>query len=90
MIFSDCLQVLDAGDSIELDKWIFSTYHQVTFHHVILNLNSQKIDYSKESHLAGNDIITQSGVKLSFSNDFNAMVYDPNEWLMTSFSFSGK
>lgn len=88
LIYTDYLQDLTGGESLELDKWILEAYSKLNLAYVITKLNEQEIDYCKSSNDIGVKITTQSGVCLSFAKDFDDKTSNPNQLQMTSLSLS--
>lgn len=86
LIYTDYLQDLTGGESLDLDKWILEAYPKLNLAYVITKLNEQEIDYCKSSNDIG--ITTQSGVCLSFAKDFDDKTSNPNQLQMTSLSLS--
>ncbi len=68
LVYSDYIDTLDGGESLELKKWFLGNEKIPTLIEVISELNKEHIDFEKTTRNT-NDIIEiklASGVKLSF------------------------
>ena len=93
LIFSDYLQVLSGGKSLELKKWILDTPDLLTLEYVISKLNEEKIDFTKVHHKICKNVIeitiTDSNVQLTFI-DYDEADINPNQYMLSSFGLMNK
>jgi len=68
LVFSDYINTLDGGESLELKKWFFGNEKTPTLIEVISELNKEDIDFAKATRDSDGmiEIKLASGVKLSF------------------------
>lgn len=71
LIYSDYIDTLDGGDSLELDKWIFAEPQKLKLSYVMTQLNQQRISFTtkhkQQSNLTGTELtILDSGVTMGF------------------------
>lgn len=68
LVFSDYINILDGGPSLELKKWFLGNEKTPTLIEVISELNKEHIDFEKTTRSTGEIIELKlvSGVKLSF------------------------
>jgi hypothetical protein len=72
LIYSDYIDTLDGGKSLELDKWICAEPQKLTLAYVAARLNQQRISFTTKHQTRG-DVsgaylkILESGVKLGFA-----------------------
>jgi len=68
LVFSDYIDTLDCGESLELKKWFLGNKETPTLLQVISELNKEHIDFEKTTLSTGEiiEIKLASGVKLSF------------------------
>lgn len=86
LIFADHIDILDGGDSIDLDKWILDKQSELDLEKIIKEFNKLKMDFSvtnkRELDLIELKII-KSKVKLTFHGDNEK---DINKFKLGSFS----
>lgn len=69
LIFSDYINELDGGDSLELKKWFLENTEKLKLSDIISQLNSKHIDFQKRTNNIGQTTVNlelQSGVNLGF------------------------
>ncbi len=87
-IYSDYINQLNAGEHIQLDKWILATPSKLTLLYVIEHLNNEKIEYKKVNFLQTQvQLILQSGVILGFDNLSKQNDMSVNQFLLSYFSY---
>ncbi|MEH0155456.1 hypothetical protein V6R21_15015 [Limibacter armeniacum] len=70
LIYSDYIQELNGGDSLDLKKWFLEDIQKLTLLDVISIFNKNHVDYCKKTYTTGQTTVTldlSSGVKLGFS-----------------------
>ncbi len=87
-IYSDYINQLNAGEQIQLDKWILATPSKLTLLYVIEHLNNENIEYKKVNFLQAQvQLILQSGVILGFDNLSKQNDISVNQFLLSYFSY---
>ena len=69
LIFSDYINELEGGDSLELQKWFLTDTEKLKLSDVISQLNNKHIDFQKKTNNIGQTTVNlelQSGVGLGF------------------------
>ena len=93
MVFSDYLDDLQGGPSLELDRWFLEPGTTKTLVEVQAILNEAGADYQKVTHPSV-DLITlklTSGVELTFGpEDDEAEGVSANEYLLRAFAWKGE
>lgn len=95
-IFSDHFQhdrygkQFNAGNTIDINPWIFAYPKQLTLQFVMQELTKHQIDFNKKTEKYWIGLTTQGGIKLMFEIPENSENTDPNTFLMVAFSFYGK
>ncbi|WP_196893970.1 hypothetical protein [Aureivirga marina] len=101
LIFSDYINELDGGNTLELKKWFLDDIEKLTLSNVISHLNEKNIDFCKKTNFLGQRTIClelESGVNLGFCLEIeegeNYEEFDnrsknttPNLFKLQSFSF---
>lgn len=89
MIFSDNFnsQKLNAGNNIRLKRWIFDTPDGLSLKNVTQELNSQKIDFVKETNDDMIKLKFKSGVSFYFENHKEIPNLSPDEYCLIAFDF---
>lgn len=89
MIFSDCVDVLDGGPSLAIERWILARPERLSLIDVMSALNRERIDFAKTSRALGDSgheyvrLELTSGVELQFDASADR---DPNEMQLGAFS----
>lgn len=104
LIYSDCINELDGGDSLELKKWFLEETEKLKLSEVLSQLNAKHIDFCKKTNSTLPTTVhleLQSGVDLAFSleerpeenySDFieRGKSTSQDEFMLVSFSFMRK
>ena len=85
LIFSDYLERIDGGESLELNKWILEDYSKLNLTYILAELNKQEINYIKLSDRFGIRLTLKCGVELGFAKETDEEIEDPNQMHLTSF-----
>ncbi len=100
MIFSDYIDQLHGGESLDINKWILQDTERLKLSDIILELNKEHVDFTKRTNRMGHisaNIELLGGVKLDFSlpeienegyDDFRerCRVTSQNDFKLMSFS----
>lgn len=66
LIYSDYLEELDAGEYLQVNKWILNDYSKLCLKNVLTELNKEGIDYCKSTQNLSVILKLKSGVELGF------------------------
>ncbi|BDD12088.1 hypothetical protein FUAX_45200 (plasmid) [Fulvitalea axinellae] len=67
LIFSDYINELDGGNSLELKKWFLENTEKLKLSDIISQLNSKHVDYQKVTNIGLSvNLELESGVSLGF------------------------
>ncbi|MCA9705594.1 MAG: hypothetical protein KDK70_07095 [Myxococcales bacterium] len=89
LVFSDYLDSLTGGPSLDIDPWILARPEPVGLLDVIRELNRERIDFCKERGSVGIVVVRlSSGVTLHFDpgDPPDVGVADPNEYRLSAFA----
>lgn len=92
LIYSDYIDELDGGDSLELKKWILEENADKSMINIIQHLNSKQIDYAKKTNkdLQMVTLTLQSNIILYFypenDEDKSEKNNDQNQYQLTAFA----
>ncbi len=88
LIFSDYIETLSGGDSIDFDKWILDKPQELILEKVVGEFNKLKIDFSITHKINLDQVeleIIESKVKLTFHGEEEE---DANKFKLVAFSLS--
>jgi hypothetical protein len=89
LIFSDYIDVIGGGPSLDLNKWILAEPEKLTLPEVIRALNRERIDFDKRTGSLGEvKLELTSGVTLHFdmAHEAGAGTGDQNEMRLSAFA----